>query len=285
VCLRSTNSKQKNTKISYCAVVLKLFALKMAKAIFIATKEGQQLLDNSGLQDEEIDGLYKVMNDKSLQKVKKVWLANIIKRLLQKAHVSSCYCEKSHYFIRKEIEGKSEDAVTQKDDDKKTQGEGDKEKKPLPCKQAKKGQELKKVPKKTEEPQCATENHAVGQAGKQCPTLAVCKYYMNGQCQHGFSGRGCKFEHPKICRRFEKFGRRGCGLGSSCPKLHRKVCFQLMRHGHCSKDQCSFLHPKQMVNKGKDLRDEASNALSTMVRVMRSMTFQQQTIMKLIARP
>ena len=46
----------------------------------------------------------------------------------------------------------------------------------------------------------------------------VCKYYLRRECQHGRSGKDCRFSHPKICIKFSKNGDRngGCKKGKAC---------------------------------------------------------------------
>lgn len=48
------------------------------------------------------------------------------------------------------------------------------------------------------------------------PEMKTCRFYRNGTCKHGVSGRGCDFEHPKMRKKLLKHGTRqprGCNKG------------------------------------------------------------------------
>ena len=34
----------------------------------------------------------------------------------------------------------------------------------------------------------------------------VCRYYSAGKCQHGRVGSDCRYGHPKMCRKYIKYG-------------------------------------------------------------------------------
>ena len=47
----------------------------------------------------------------------------------------------------------------------------------------------------------------------------ICKFFSNGKCGFGISGKGCSKYHPRICIKRQKFGthgRMGCNKGSNC---------------------------------------------------------------------
>ena len=88
-------------------------------------------------------------------------------------------------------------------------------------------------------------------------TKEICKYYKNGKCHYGKSGkkmdkRGkiCAFSHPITCKKFDNFGfkENGC-KNRKCEKLHLNVCKIFMRHKLCKYgEDCRFYHPKKLKN-------------------------------------
>ena len=75
---------------------------------------------------------------------------------------------------------------------------------------------------------------------------AVCKYYKQGQCRYGMSGKKdgvCPFSHPKACRRFLRNGRRGCSK-NDCPLFHPSMCHSSLNDKTCFKSECKYLHLK-----------------------------------------
>ena len=55
----------------------------------------------------------------------------------------------------------------------------------------------------------------------------VCHHYKNSKCQFGMKGNGCKFDHPKRCRKLMNHGTKagkGCNLGINCNEFHPKMC-------------------------------------------------------------
>ena len=56
---------------------------------------------------------------------------------------------------------------------------------------------------------------------------SICPDYKNKRCIFGLKGKGCKFMHPKPCKRFLSFGDkdpRGCMQGQKCDKFHPRMC-------------------------------------------------------------
>ena len=76
-------------------------------------------------------------------------------------------------------------------------------------------------------------------------TEKVCHHFINRKCKHGPKGEGCKFNHPKICKFFAKYGdkRGGCKKGGKCKFFHPNVCWQAAGGHDCNKKNCRFLHP------------------------------------------
>ena len=78
----------------------------------------------------------------------------------------------------------------------------------------------------------------------------VCRFYRQGRCKHGFSGKkegNCQYGHPKLCRKFLTNGnqqRRGCTLGAQCQFLHPKMCRSSLRERRCYREDCTYMHIK-----------------------------------------
>ena len=76
----------------------------------------------------------------------------------------------------------------------------------------------------------------------------VCKFYKQGRCRHGISGKkdgACEFSHPKPCQKFLTNGnrrQRGCTLGAQCRFFHPRVCNSSLRERICTKHDCKYLH-------------------------------------------
>ena len=71
--------------------------------------------------------------------------------------------------------------------------------------------------------------------------VEVCRHFLNGNCRHGFRGKGngspCLFLHPKSCKRWLEHGRgkMGCKLGDKCIDLHPKLCAESLKQRTCVK--------------------------------------------------
>lgn len=75
----------------------------------------------------------------------------------------------------------------------------------------------------------------------------ICKHYLQKKCKHGRKGENCKFDHPKLCIKYLKFGRKarsGCQKGSNCEYHHPRLCWEYSRTGWCSRVECRFYHSK-----------------------------------------
>ena len=76
---------------------------------------------------------------------------------------------------------------------------------------------------------------------------AKCRFFLKGTCKFGLSGKECKFEHPKVCKKFTQHGTRqprGCKLGQSCKDYHPKMCLNSLRKGECFTESCKYNHVK-----------------------------------------
>ena len=85
------------------------------------------------------------------------------------------------------------------------------------------------------------EQHICDKAEKK---KEICRFYKSGYCKYK---KDCKYEHPKICRNFEKFGYKdgGCKARNCDQGLHLNLCKFFMR-GECKKERCSWFHPKNL---------------------------------------
>lgn len=76
---------------------------------------------------------------------------------------------------------------------------------------------------------------------------AVCKFYRNGNCRYGRSGRSCRFQHPKCCQRLLNHGphsSQGCKLRNKCPLFHPTLCRSSVSRGECFRQNCTLAHIK-----------------------------------------
>ena len=66
----------------------------------------------------------------------------------------------------------------------------------------------------------------------------ICHFYQRGQCK--FGPKECKFRHPKLCKKFKKFGKQdgGCTQGKECPRLHVRHCRMSVLGGTCDPKRC-----------------------------------------------
>lgn len=80
----------------------------------------------------------------------------------------------------------------------------------------------------------------------------VCKHYLKKKCKHGMKGEECEFLHPKLCRKYMKFGdkkRGGCKKGMGCTYHHPALCWKASNGSQCRRETCKFLHPKGIKSK------------------------------------
>ena len=76
----------------------------------------------------------------------------------------------------------------------------------------------------------------------------VCFHFTKyNNCKHGISGRTCKFEHPKTCQKYSKYGssQYGCSLGQKCKLFHPKICKGSLGTSKVStNNNCHYVHLK-----------------------------------------
>ena len=96
----------------------------------------------------------------------------------------------------------------------------------------------------------------------------VCSFYEKGVCKHGKKGEGCKFAHPKFCRKFLSHGKkkgRGCD-GKDCQYHHPPMCQTSLNTGTCYKKNCTKRHVKNTTfekvqsKKKADVQEKRSNS-------------------------
>jgi hypothetical protein len=72
----------------------------------------------------------------------------------------------------------------------------------------------------------------------------ICNYWRKGKC---IKGLACKFDHPRICSVFMKYGfkkyredSKGCHSG--CDKLHPQMCKFSLKYNKCRYENCKYTH-------------------------------------------
>ena len=76
----------------------------------------------------------------------------------------------------------------------------------------------------------------------QSKSEIVCRYYTAGKCQYGRVGSDCRYSHPKMCRKYIKYGynNNGCTRGANCKFFHPKLCHNSVDFFKCDKVYCNF---------------------------------------------
>lgn len=83
----------------------------------------------------------------------------------------------------------------------------------------------------------------------------ICKLYLRQECDHGRSGRNCKYKHPKLC--FYNKYKGGCKI-TECKFWHPEICKKGM---DCMLKSCKCLHlkaPKKEIKGSKNERGPQS---------------------------
>ena len=91
----------------------------------------------------------------------------------------------------------------------------------------------------------------------------ICKFFLNGKCRFGISGKGYSQHHPKVCRKLQKFGTQGlvvCNEGSNCEFFHHRLCKCSVRKCICLNQDCKLMHirgtkresPENSFNQSKE---------------------------------
>ena len=73
----------------------------------------------------------------------------------------------------------------------------------------------------------------------------ISKYYGAGKYRHGRKDEFCIYQHPKICFKYVKKGKKGHNQGDDCGYHHLKFCRYDTK---CHKKDYKSLHPKERKN-------------------------------------
>ena len=93
----------------------------------------------------------------------------------------------------------------------------------------------------------------------------VCKYYKMGNCKFGQKGDECKFDHPRKCYKFMRFGvaeGRGC-KNKKCIYFHPPLCRATEEGRLCKSVNCKYFHRRDAKVKQRKL--ESANRRLTKV--------------------
>ena len=91
-------------------------------------------------------------------------------------------------------------------------------------------------------PPAATNINDSGKSDLSKESKKICRFYTQNKCKFG---RDCRFDHPKFCLNFKKFGMKKFnpkGCEDSCTNYHPKGCFESMRSKTCKREDCNFFH-------------------------------------------
>ena len=70
----------------------------------------------------------------------------------------------------------------------------------------------------------------------------ICRYFRRGICKHGLRGVECRYQHPRMCRKFIEHGTRkpnGCTLGKSCKQFYPLICFDSLPKAEFYDENCT----------------------------------------------
>ena len=86
-----------------------------------------------------------------------------------------------------------------------------------------------------------------GTTARRSEAPQVCQDFIMKRCQYGASGKvggTCRHAHPRICRKFLKFGNQanGCNMGQGCTFYHPKLCWEFNKKKTCRRNECRFYH-------------------------------------------
>ena len=80
----------------------------------------------------------------------------------------------------------------------------------------------------------SSEHHADKDASENEKSKTICRFFRNGNCKYGMTGKECKFTNPKV----------RCNRGKKCKDFHPKMCINSLRKGECFSETCGFHHVK-----------------------------------------
>ena len=73
-------------------------------------------------------------------------------------------------------------------------------------------------------------------------TKNICRFYRNGKCKFG---EECRFEHPRICKKFRNSGSKRLnenGCDDKCNQFHPNACRDSLKNKSCPRPDCRFYH-------------------------------------------
>ena len=111
-------------------------------------------------------------------------------------------------------------------------------------------QELKKELKyhnKEEQEKKEEEGKEGEEKEKEKEKRPTCAAFIRGDCRFGWRGKGCQYEHPKVCVHQERTGYKCVG----CGKHHPEDCNSFKQYKLCTQLNCLKNH-----RKWKDFRPE-----------------------------
>ena len=114
----------------------------------------------------------------------------------------------------------------------------------------------------------------------------ICRFYKKGICKYGLSGKTggeCKYQHPKLCKKYSNFGKfsaSGC-KDASCDKWHPRICYTGVNTGVCSRRNCPFFHgnliKRDKVTDGAPVESESREFIPTQAFSVKKSFFRSYT--------
>ena len=98
-------------------------------------------------------------------------------------------------------------------------------------------------------PKCIGSDPIVTVHQKPESDIAICPRLKHGTCPHGVTGKtehrgkACEFRHPKMCKKFIKYGNKGrfgCKSGNSCEFFHPILCQKSVNFRKCFNNKCTL---------------------------------------------
>ena len=93
-------------------------------------------------------------------------------------------------------------------------------------------------------------------------------FFRNNNCKHGASRKGCRFSHPKVCRKLIKHGIRqpgGCNKGRECAFFHPVMCLNSLRKNKCFDDHCHLKHVRGTIRNHTDKEKPAQHPTESQI--------------------
>ena len=100
----------------------------------------------------------------------------------------------------------------------------------------------------------------------------TCPKLMHGTCPHGVTGKAlhrgkpCEFEHPKLCKKYIRYGNRGrfgCKEGDQCDLFHPILCQKSVKQRKCFNSKCTHKHLKGTLRRERKSHNPPNNKSGT----------------------